>query len=254
MGGFPNHALGSLYSQATPWFADRYKPESEMLETIIYFWLCNYNAARDSLARFLTKYQTAVNGLESFVKKRSNSPQASWDLFENFVTGVSSESLGIDRQLIAEAVNQDSMIAVRGYAAGILDEKLRFEKLRLKSTMTNFSLDRKIEEEQRRSQILVGEQLIRELTVMKDDFSRLREHAELIYVEVLMSEKENLVQKELHKESKFVALEIDKKPNYWTKGAKRSWATSDKHEFWHDELGFYVMQEKSQCDNDLKAR
>jgi len=130
--------------------------------------------------------------------------------------------------------------------AGLYDEK---KKLQLKGVNGSKSisqvltvLDAQIE----RSKLLLGEQLLRELMVLHQDFIRLRDHAELLYVELLTSEKDKLLGKELFKDSKITDASA-KKPSVWNLGVNQTWAASDKDEFWSDEIGFYVFKEKSMC-------
>ncbi len=246
MAGYPNHALGSLYSLNSPWYSARYKPEADMLKSIIYFWLCDYNESRVSLAQFITKHQTTIKGLDDFLKKKDTTPKEAWDIFENFITGVSSESIGIDRNLLAEAIYQESLVPFREHLAGLYDEK---KKLQVKGIFGSKSLDHVLgvlDRQIEMSKLLLGEQLLRELMVLHQDFIRLRDHAELLYVELLTSEKDKLLGKELYKDSK-ITDSSSKKPSVWNLGVKQTWAASDKNEFWTDEVGFYVFKEKSMC-------
>jgi tetratricopeptide (TPR) repeat protein len=251
MGGYPNHALGSIYSLSSPWYAGRYKPEADMLESIIYFWLCDYNASRLSLANFLTKHQKTISGLKSFLANRNPDPKNAWEIFDNFVTGVSSESIGIDRKLVAEAIYQESVVPFREHLAGLFEEKSKLYKKGIKGNKNTEELDSILNSKIESGKILLGKQLIRELKVIDADFDRLREHAELLYVELLTSEKDKLLGKELFEESKIKNSET-KKPSFWTIGVKQTWAASDKDEYWSDEIGFYVFREKSMCMDTRK--
>ena len=246
MGGYPNHALGSLYSLTSPWYSSRYKPEADMLESLIYFWLCDYNASRISLAKFISRHQSTIKGLDDFLEKKTTSAKDAWEIFENFTTGVSSDSIGIDRNLLAEAIFQESLVPFREHLAGLYDEK---KKLQIKGVNRSKSIEnvaKVLDAQIEISKILLGEQLLRELKVLHKDFVRLREHAELLYVELLTSEKDKLLGKELYKDSKITDASA-KKPGVWNIGVKQTWAASDKDEFWADEIGFYVFKEKSMC-------
>jgi tetratricopeptide (TPR) repeat protein len=246
MAGYPNHALGSLYSLSTPWYSARYKPEADMLESIIYFWLCDYNESRVSLAKFLTKHQSTIKGLDSFLSKKNTSSKDAWDIFENFTTGVSSESIGIDRNLLAEAIYQESLVPFREHLAGLFEEKKKLLSRGVNSSKMTDNVAKVLDAQIEIAKLNLGEQLIRELTVLHQDFIRLRDHAELLYVELLTSEKDKLLGKELYKDSKITDASA-KRPSVWNLGVKQTWAATDKDEFWTDEIGFYVFKEKSMC-------
>ncbi|MFY7929899.1 MAG: hypothetical protein ACOVS5_13595, partial [Oligoflexus sp.] len=52
MAGSLKHALGTLYAVNSPYFKDRFNPETKVLESMIYYWMCRYEEARDALADF----------------------------------------------------------------------------------------------------------------------------------------------------------------------------------------------------------
>ncbi len=122
MAGRPKHALGSLYGAHSPYFKDYYNPESKILESMIYFWMCRYDEARNSLADFAEQHAEAVEGLSTFLDRQRLTPDASYQVFENLISGVSSSALGISRKVLKTAAERDSMLLIRSQYASVLEE------------------------------------------------------------------------------------------------------------------------------------
>ena len=65
-----------------------------------------------------------------------------------------------------------------------------------------------------------------------------------------MSEKDKLLGKELHSSSKIKKLSTKKRISGWGK-ANQSWSDKKK-EFWWDEIGSHIFNEKSKCEPETK--
>jgi tetratricopeptide (TPR) repeat protein len=100
MAGYPNRALGALYAATSPFFQDKFNPDSYFLGGVIYYWMCQFDSAKKGLAKFVS--HTRKEGDE--LKKKTNA----WNTlpgnesliryaaaYENAKSGVSSTNLGI---------------------------------------------------------------------------------------------------------------------------------------------------------------
>src|SRR5690606_12572464 len=85
----------------------------------------------------------------------------------------------------------------------------------------------------------LGTTYIEELEALRDDYRNFRSQANFIYIELLMSEKEQALGRELHSEAKLDAVSLNKKAKGWGRG-NLAWRASDKGEYWWDEVGFYM--------------
>ena len=78
---------------------------------------------------------------------------------------------------------------------------------------------------------------------MKSHFDELYSQSQFLYLELLMSKKEQLLGRELHASSK-VTKAKDKISN-WAESAQ-SW--KDKmDEYWWDEIGYQIIELEPQC-------
>ena len=246
MAGRPKHALGSLYGVHSPYFKEMYNPEGRILESMVYFWMCRYDEARNSLADFVEAHSNTVEGLASFIDRQRLTPEASYQLFENLISGVSSAALGISTKVLNSAAERDSMLLIRSQYASVLEEK---DRLDVKGV---FGLKKSSAEEENRLDNLgqeirteLGEIFLGELNYLNEHFSDLYTQAQFLYLELLMGQKEHLLGRELHASSKVKGSEAMNKFRDWSEKTQ-SWQ-DDKLEYWWDEIGFQVINVEPLC-------
>lgn len=247
MGGYPMHALGALYAVESPFFEDVFNPEAPMLRALVHYWLCRYDDSRDGLADFSEKYAKDVEKLDEFLKRKRLSERDAYQLFENFISGVSEETLGISRSILKTAAEKDSMLLVRDQYASIIEEKNRLE---LKGLFGNKKAASKPLDYMGRwasaLQSDIGKRFLSELQDIKKDYDQLYSQAEFLYVELLMSEKDQILGKELHASSKITQVSKRLKVSGWA-DKTQAWNDSRIGEYWWDEVGFYISPVDSQC-------
>ncbi len=92
----------------------------------------------------------------------------------------------------------------------------------------------------------LGSQYLVELQSLKKHFDRLYEQSQFLYVELLMSEREQLLGRELHANSKMDRITRRKNISGW--GDKiQGWGDTRLNEYWWDEIGFYIYDSKPLC-------
>lgn len=248
MGGYPNHALGAMHSAESSFFSNVYSPEVPVLRSMVYYWLCDYDRSRNALAHFVEKYQDSVNGLESYLGKKAISGDDAYRLFEDLVTGVSQDSLGIPKALLETAARKDTMRLVREQLASILEERNKVKNKGIFGTKKGSGKVLSfIDRMQNIARKNLGEVYRGELLGLKDDYESLNAQAKFLYVELLMSEKEQVLGTELHAKSKLSDKSTKRNVKRWVSKNKLSWSDSNKNEYWLDEIGYHIYNEESKC-------
>jgi tetratricopeptide (TPR) repeat protein len=247
MAGYPNHALGMLYSVRGPFYPDAFNPEATMLASIIYYWMCRYNDARNELADFVEQHKDALNQLSGFITRKVIDSDTAYMLFENTVTGVSSEGLGMQRNLLASASTRDSMMHARDQYAAVLSELQRLQAKGIFDSQVHTQVLRGyLDTWSNALKKDIGNRFVTELKSIHRDFERLHEQAQFLYIELLMSQKDQLLGKELHSNSKIDQLVSSSKIKGW--GEKMQvYASDDKMEYWKDEVGFHIFSVQPMC-------
>lgn len=247
LAGYPNHALGMIHGVRSPFFSDTFNPEATMLASMIYYWMCRYDDSRAELADFMNQHQKSIDALERYLKKGIKDPKTYYQLFEDTVTGVSSESLGIPREVLVMATQQDNLLYVRDQYATVINELQKLEAKGIFGNKSNTEGARALLEKW--ANVLkddIGIRLHNELKAMKLDYERLYDQGQFLYVELLMSKKDQLLGKELHSSTKISKVSQVDNIKGWGKKTQ-SWAGDDKNEYWADELGFHIYRLKPMC-------
>lgn len=253
MAGYPMHALGALHGAESPFYAEVFNPEAPLLRSIVYYWLCRYEDSRNALADFMEKHAPAVEKLSEFLDRQRLDTETAYQLFENLVSGVSGESLGVPKAILQTAAEKDSMLLVRDQYAAIIEEKARLEAKGIfgsKATMAN-----PVDYMERWAAALrkdVGKRFLAELQDMKKDYDRLYAQAEFLYVELLMSEKDQILGKELHASSKITKVNRKLNVTGWGHDTQ-AWKDSRTGEYWWDEVGFYIVPVEPMCNVSGRA-
>lgn len=249
MAGYPNHALGAIHSLQSPFFTDRYNPEASMLKSISYFWMCQYGESKYALEEFKGRYEKAIEGLELAVGRTNLKAESAYQLFENYIIGVSGESLGIPRDVIKTAVEQDSLMQVRNQYASVLDEHRRLSVRGVYGSKTSTSpLLKTLEKWRDYLKDAIGERFLVELNNLRLQFDSLDEQSSFLELELIMSEKDQLLGKELHADDKMTSVSSSKVYG-WGRQSNQFWSDEKIEEYWWDEIGFYIYQVKPRCKN-----
>ena len=248
MGGYPNHALGALFSVESPFFAQEFNPEATMLRAIAQYWLCRYDDSRGALADFMDHHSKAVEAVSAFLERKQLREETAYQLFENFITGVSEEALGIPKAILDTAARKDSMLLVRDEYAAAIAERERLLSKGIFGSKDNLSRSLEfsggVVDGLRRD---LGSTYLEELRALKEQYDQLYAQAKFLYLELLMSEKEQLLGRELHASTKITQVDMRRDVAGW--GRKlQSWGPSDKGEFWWDEVGFYISRVEPMCN------
>jgi hypothetical protein len=146
------------------------------------------------------------------------------------------------------------MIFARERLATVLSERDRLKKRGIFQNKKNTQVPTKILDEWiKQISLELGRIYLAELERVRDEFKNLRSQSNFIYIELLMSEKEQVLGKELHSDQKLDQVNFSKKVKGWGQG-NMPWKASDKGEYWWDEVGFFVYQVAPQCNTEQAGK
>ena len=199
MNGNSNHALGSLYSMSTPFFSDKYNPESSILKAIIYFWICHYDRSRNALADFLEKHQETSKIIKRFTSNKSLNPNLAFKLFKASIDGKKVSEIPSD--VLTFVIEQPSLYAARDQLAAVLEEKNKLLKDGIFGSSKNIPiLNKQLNKWIKSLKLSIGKSVIKELKELSKKFNQQMKQAKFLYVELLMSETKQKLGKNLHKD------------------------------------------------------
>ena len=246
MSGSLKHALGTLYAVNAPYFRDHFNPEAKVLESMIYYWMCRYDDARSVLAEFADGNREAIDSLGVWLDRQRLSPETAYLLFENLVTGVSGESIGIPLKILNTAAESDVMFLARDQYAALIEEMSQLETFGIYGQKTNsepYKAQLLKRADMRRNEI--GKLFLEELQSLKEHFEELYSQSQFLYLELLMSQKEQILGRELHADTKVTRVTDKDAFSGWSKRTQ-SWQ-DNKNEYWWDEIGYQIIDVQPEC-------
>ncbi|MBC7531047.1 MAG: hypothetical protein H7318_05665 [Oligoflexus sp.] len=246
MSGSLKHALGTLYAVNAPYFKDHFNPEAKVLESMIYYWMCRYDDSRSVLAEFADGNREAIDSLGVWLDRQRLTPETSYQLFENLVTGVSGESIGIPIRVLNTAAESDVMLLVRDQYATLIEELTQLDTYGIYGQKTGYEFYKNTllkRADTRRTEI--GRLFLEELQGLKEHFEELYSQSQFLYLELLMSQKEQILGRELHAETKVTRVTDKDAFSGWSKKTQ-SWQ-DNKNEYWWDEIGYQIIDVAPEC-------
>lgn len=248
MAGYPPHALGALHGVESPFFEDVFNPEAPVLRALVHYWMCRYEESRNALADFSERYANGVEKLEDFLDRQRLEPETAYQMFENLVSGVSAASLGVPTDILRTAAEKDTMMLAREQYAALFEERRRLVNKGIFGRQTGTAKPLEyLDAWTTALRTEIGQKFLAELTDMKREYERLFAQAEFLYVELLMSEKDQILGKELHASSKITRVSSKTKIAGWA-DKTQSWRDGRGNEYWWDEVGYYIIPVKPQCN------
>jgi tetratricopeptide (TPR) repeat protein len=249
MGGYPQFALGVVYSSESPFFKNKFNPEAKILESIASYWLCQYDAAKYYAEEFNQFYLPKYAGLKEFVSDNGKDPTfaATYDLFERYISKSNLSQLAVSEDIIADVLSRPILMGLRAEFASYQEELTALNKNRAEAPKS-FGPSHQVILEQlaRETRLDIAKQTFSELNELKLSFDKLTSQLQFLNVEILMGAKEQIMGSELHASLKQLNIKpTQEKPD--TGKNPLSWAPDLKGEYWWDEIGFHVSTLSNQC-------
>ena len=228
-------ALGMVHSIQSPYFEDRNRAESFILQATVYFRTCHFELVRQSAARFETIYGPIIEKLEGWLAEK-RSDQA---VFEAIELGNSQVPNKI----------RNSVTSNRRYRKFLAQLRKIEEEEKLIEAKFDGSLAKELRavaqsEKQRRLSLLallIRAQLGRELKSLK----RLAKQAKVTRFETIDAERRTLeAGSAITKSTRQKAKRF-----FVTRPQAQFWQFNQ--EYWIDELGYYRYQIENICTSEL---
>jgi tetratricopeptide (TPR) repeat protein len=249
MAGFPNRAMGAVYAASSPFFSEYYNPDIRLLDAVASYWLCDYQASRTKLVKFIAHAKDEGDSLRSLVLRFKNfggneALNRYARIAEDVLRGATPKNIGLGSRSLATLVRASDVQLWLGVLEASERSRLGFSKgghyplakARIELALADF------ETVIRQS---LGAAVQKRLGYMAKETDVALMRARLLHLEVLTGSKDLLVgQRRSVNGAEFSGSE--KEFEDIGQDLARNW-TQDKNEFWFDELGHYVFRETSKC-------
>jgi tetratricopeptide (TPR) repeat protein len=239
---FPR-ALGNIHTINSPFFENQYYPESVVLKAVIYFTLCQYDYAQQTVERFVNEYQPIFDSLTEYLNRYIDNYS-----FYQFLQQLKDGTADVDPKIagiINGALSDRTLVRNLDYV-----KVLEAEEGRLQSMPAGFKSSS------------VGERIVQDIGIAKGiaienagDLARRRFERFLQELQELLNQGTRIEIEILNAVRGQLSAELQGSQVTNVPGREMEEIDTDSEhmlwpfdgEFWRDELGFYQQPVVSKC-------
>ncbi|PWU17783.1 MAG: hypothetical protein C5B49_08295 [Bdellovibrio sp.] len=240
--------LGLLQTIHSSFYEDYYVPESLLVRSIVYLYICKFEETEKTLNLFEKTYQPAADSIGRFVETIRDPNYYFAEIEKAYsirrekkpITGLKLPYM-IARQVLEEGDVKRAF----SYIRALNEERLRLESYGpiARSPLGVYAL-KVLANRYKNTKITIGEMARAHLIALKTDIRELFEQASFIRYETINGQKESLKKKIAEKE---VETQIDDQIDrtFYVQNGYEYWPFDG--EYWIDELGNYHYLGKQSC-------
>lgn len=243
-------ALSNFQSLHSSYYDDFYIPETLLLRSIVYLYICKYDEMEKVLELYDKQYTPVEKSIESFLKSRRASESYFQEVNKaylmktkedaNYTTAISYKAL---RQVTEEGDVRRSL----NYIKKIQDErKLIDDNLQLKSSGIGAYSIKLLANRTRSAKATTGDMAKAHLQNLLIELKDLREQSSLIRYEMINGKKESLKKKMTGKDLAEVQVDEDRDREFYVQNGYEYYPFQG--EYWLDEVGNYHYLGKQSCE------
>lgn len=244
-------ALSNFQSLQSPFYEDDYNPESLILRSIVYLYICKYDEMEKVLSLYDKTYSHVRSQISTFLNNNSN-PLIYYLEIEKWQTVKKSTeeirpTLRIPYMVANEISNTGSVRRSLNYLKRLDNEKKAIESNPgLRGSGLGRYAVKVIRNRSRNTKITIGEITKVQMTNMKSELKDYTEQASFVRYEMISAQKE--VVKKRIEGSNLPEARIDdnKSRTFYVQNGYQYYPFED--EYWLDELGNYHFLGKSSCE------
>jgi len=247
-------AISNFQSLHSPYYEDNYIPESLLLRSIVYLYICQYDEMDKVLNLFNKVYKPVFKSVTDYLKTTKNSVQ----YFNDIVTTMqTAEKMGVEATrgktpvpyLITQKVSKEGDFQ-RSYAyiKKLIEERRRLRAMSpawRNSGIGKYSiqtLDRRLQKARGKA----GRQIRSHMVSVRAELIDLFEQEGFIRYEMINGKKEQLKKRVAGKELPKSAIDEDSSRDYYIQNGYEYWPF--RGEYWLDELGNYHYLGTPSCE------
>lgn len=241
-----NNTLGNIHTLLSPYFFDRFYPESYILQAITFLKLCRYNQVVGSMQNFKARYSPVFRDLRSLLRRYRTNPVGFYREIDRYVKGRSLKYRN-SVEIIRKVSTLDTYKVSRDTIRFSNRELTRLKRYRSKWRSSGLYVSAADFLKKKKSSAIsnAGKILYNQTQNYYEQLLNLSNQTKLIVAEMQLGKIAKL-------RSKIKTTSKADKGQYIGGMQKLSLKDSLEYwpferEYWEDELGYYVYNLSSQC-------
>jgi tetratricopeptide (TPR) repeat protein len=254
-GGKFRSALGNFQSLHSSYYDDFYVPESLVLRSIVYLYICKYDEVEKVVDLFAKSYGDIQARLTDYLRS-TNDPKAYYDEVERGLLvrktiqdGKKMSEGRIPYKVLRHIIGKPDIERGLDYLRKLYEEKKRLESMSigfLESPLGKYTVKLLIGRI-KSAQKLIGIKAKIHMMYMKGELKDLDEQVSYLKYEMIGLQKDRLQDKMAGRKSTTARIDDDSDRNYYVKNGYDYWPFQG--EYWLDEIGNYFYVGKQSCEN-----
>ena len=243
-------ALGPLLSLHSSFYENFYSPESLLLRSIIYLYICKYDEINKTLGLFQKVYRTLQKDIDAYLKDVKN-PLLYFNDTVKALEGYQSDSLLSIKYpispLLADKISRSGIFQKNYlYVKNLFNEKKQLQTMpyRWRKSYVGKYAQKIVNRRLNKARVHAGKRIKNIMEFISVELLKLFEQEGLIRYEVTNSQREFLKEK-IQKKKKTSQIDSDTNRSFYIQNGFEYW--SFKGEFWLDEIGNYYYLGRSSC-------
>ena len=245
-GRYFRSALSNFHTLHSPYYEDRYSPESLLLRSMVYLFICRYDEMGKVLNLFDKAYKPVVSRVRSLLRRETSEIFFYNDLVKADMIKESFKQrkeinlkTKLPKIVLNEVLDTPSVRSNLNYIKALEREVSKMEALNSKWKTSSIGqygkrvLDKRI----RNTKTVIGKQVRNKLRQIQSELGDFFEQSDFLKFEMVSARKENLRKKLIGKSLKNKQLTEGESRNFFIANGYEYWPYQG--EYWLDELGNY---------------
>jgi tetratricopeptide (TPR) repeat protein len=242
-------ALSNFQSLHSSYYEDFYMPESLLLRSIVYLYICKYDEMDKVLDLYEKTYGPVRNSLAQFMRDNSD-PVIYYNEIDKAASVRRGEKpksiLRIPYSVARSILDEGDVKRSLTYLRNLFNEKKRIDSNPiLARTSLSVYANKILGNRAKNTRISIGEMVKAHLLYIRTDLKDLYEQAGFIRYEMINGKKEALRKKIANKQLP-TQVDEDKNRNFYIQNGYEYWPFDG--EYWLDEIGNYQYLGKQSCE------
>ena len=241
-------ALSNFHSLHSPYYEEMYQPESLILRSIIYLYICKHNELDKVLTVFQKTYNPIKAKLISYTKGRKRPKdvfETLYNIHKQYNQGVKVEDIKSEIPVIAAlAILREPLVKnYITYAERLEAEQEILNTLAFSSNSLKRYVSRMLAKRLDNTKKSSGRAIMQNLRSMRAQIVELSDQYDFIRYEMLGAKKEAIQEEALRGEAR---IDSEMNRDFYVKNGYEYWPFEG--EYWLDEIGNYYFLGTSSCE------
>lgn len=243
-------ALSNFQSHHSAYYEDFYIPESLLLRSIVYLYICKYDEMEKVLGLFEKSYGPVRNSIGKFMQSHRD-PMSYFQEIEKAMNvrreNKSPSGLKLPYNVAKHITDEGDIKRAFGYLKALTEEKRRLDSHSVLGQGSLASYANKIlSNRSKNTRVSIGEMSRHHLTRLRSELRDLYEQAGFIRYEMINGQKEQLKKRIAGKDISDKQIDENINREFYVQNGYEYWPFDG--EYWLDEIGNYHYLGKQSCE------